>query len=625
MLDLREMLGDGRVHVVDGAMGTMLYARGVFMNVCYDELNATNPGLVEEVHEQYVRAGAEIIETNTFGANPVKLSSYGLEERTEELNARAARLAARVAGGRAGVVGAVGPLGVRVEPLGPTSLEEAREHFGRQVDGLLDGGVDGFFLETFSDLSEMEQAFRAVRRRCDLPIVVQATVGEDCATSFGASVEQAARAAERWGADAAGLNCSVGPAVILDGVERMAAATRLPVSAQPNAGLPRAVGDRKMYLAEPEYMAVYARRLIRAGARLVGGCCGTTPEHVRRIREEVAAMQPRTPPVRVVREVENPPRSKGTPVGDRSRLGARLAAGEFATAVRVAPPRGWRTSRMLAECRRLAEAGALVAVVHEDPGAARMSASAAAARLAADGALEPVLHYTCRGRPLSAMISDLLGTAASGVRNLLLATGKPHSGGPYPSFASDVDVDAVGLANVVSGLNAGRDPSGNETGEPTRFVAGVVVNQGARDRVLELERFHWKADAGAHYAVTRPAFDADHLLAFLEEAKAAAGGAELPVLATIQPLESPTQAEFLQNEVPGVYVPERVVKRMRRAGSRGKVHALAEGMEVACEIVDALAGRVAGIQVVASVERAETLVSVAGGERQSAGVGPTQA
>ena len=609
MPDLREMLGDGRVHVVDGAMGTMLYARGVFMNVCYDELNATDPGLVEEIHGQYVRAGAEIIETNTFGANPVKLSSYGLDERTEELNARAARLAVRAAAGRACVAGALGPLGIRVEPLGPTSLEEAREYFGRQVDGLLDGGVEGFFLETFSDLSEAEQAFRAVRRRCDLPVVVQATVGENCATSFGASAEQAARAAEAWGADAAGLNCSVGPAVILDGVERMAAATRLPLSAQPNAGLPRTVGDRKMYLAGPDYMAMYARRLIRAGARLVGGCCGTTPEHVRRIREEVAAIQPRTPPVRVVRDLsESPARAEGPPLAARSRLGARLAAGEFATAVRVVPPRGWDASGMLAECQRLAEAGADAAVVHEDPGAARMSASAAAARVALDGALEPVLHYTCRGRTLSGMIGDLLGAAASGAHNLLLATGDSPTGGLYPSIGADVDVDAVGLANVVAGLNAGVDPSGNETGEATRFVTGVVVSQGARDRTRELERFHWKADAGAHYAVTRSVFDADHLLAFLDEAKAAAGGAELPMLATVLLLESPTQAEFLQNEVPGVHVPNRVVTRMRRAASRSREHAVAEGVEVAREIMAGLTRHLAGVQVVAPLERAEAFV-----------------
>lgn len=598
------MLSDGRVHVMDGAMGTVLYARGVFMNVCYDELNASNPALVEDVHEQYVRAGAEIVATNTFGANPVKLSSHGLDKRTEELNRRGAEIAGRAASGRAAVVGAVGPLGIRLEPLGPTSLDEAEAYFGRQVDGLLEGGVEGFVLETFSDLSEMEQAARAVRSRCDLPVVAQVTVGEDCATSFGASVEQAARAAEAWGADVVGINCSLGPAVILDGVERMAAATRLPLAAQPNAGLPRAVGNRTMYLAGPDYVAMYARRLIQAGVRLVGGCCGTTPEHVRRIREEVAALQPRTPPARVLRDPsESPARKAAPPLKERSRLGEQLAAGEFVASVRVVPPSGWDASELLSRCRRLARAGAGFAVVHEDRTAARMSASAAAALVAgsnaAEPAAEPVLHCTCRGRTLPAMIADLLGAAASGVRNLLLDTGGLPVGVPAGSGAT-VDIDSIGLANVVAGLNAGRDPSGNETGEPAGFVAGVVLSQGARDRSRELERFRWKVDAGAAFAVTRPVFDAEHLLAFLEEAKTAADGADVPVLATIQLLETPTQAEFLQNEVPGVHVPDIVVARMRAAASRGKEHVVREGAKVAREIVAELAPHVAGVHVVAS-------------------------
>ena len=606
------MLSDGRVHVMDGAMGTVLYARGVFMNVCYDELNASNPALVEDVHEQYVRAGAEIVATNTFGANPVKLSSHGLDERTEELNRRGAEIAGRAASGRAAVVGAVGPLGIRLEPLGPTSLDEAEAYFGRQVDGLLEGGVEGFVLETFSDLSEMEQAARAVRSRCDLPVVAQVTVGEDCATSFGASVEQAARAAEAWGADVVGINCSLGPAVILDGVERMAAATRLPLAAQPNAGLPRAVGNRTMYLAGPDYVAMYARRLIQAGVRLVGGCCGTTPEHVRRIREEVAALQPRTPPARVLRDPsESPARKAAPPLKERSRLGEQLAAGEFVASVRVVPPSGWDASELLSRCRRLARAGAGFAVVHEDRTAARMSASAAAALVAgsnaAEPAAEPVLHCTCRGRTLPAMIADLLGAAASGVRNLLLDTGGLPVGVPAGSGAT-VDIDSIGLANVVAGLNAGRDPSGNETGEPAGFVAGVVLSQGARDRSRELERFRWKVDAGAAFAVTRPVFDAEHLLAFLEEAKAAADGADVPVLATIQLLETPTQAEFLQNEVPGVHVPEVVVTRMRAAGSHGREHVVREGAEVAREIVAELAPHVAGVHVVASPEPAAAFV-----------------
>lgn len=636
MPDLRSLLSDGRVHVIDGAMGTMLYDRGVFVNVCYDELNATHPDLVEDVHAQYVRAGAEVIETNTFGANPVKLSSHRLEARTEELNRLAARIAVRAANGRAAVAGAIGPLGIRIEPLGPTSLEEARDYFGRQVDGLLEGGVDGFILETFSDLAELEQAFRAVRSRCDLPVMAQVTVeDDDCKTATGASARQAARAAEEWGADAVGLNCSVGPAVVLDGLERMAEATPLPLSAQPNAGLPRAVGDRKMYLTRPDYTAQYARRLIGAGARFVGGCCGTTPEHIRRIREQVAAIQPRRTQVRVTREAvpeavagAAPPAAPeaapeaapnpalkaaldaagkpAPPLAERSALGRRLAAGDFITSVRVLPPHGWDTAGLVRDCRALAAAGADLIAVHEDRGSARLDVRATAAIIARScPGVEPLVHYTCRDRKLSRMMSDLLGAAATGLQNVLLLTGDPPGPGPYADYQSVVDVDSIGLTNVVTGLNAGVDPSGNEIGSPAGFVVGVALNQSARDRTRELGRFHWKVDAGADFAVTQPVFDADQLRGFLAETEQ-----KIPVIAGILPLESARQAEFLANEVPGVHVPDRVVERMRRAQARGAGRAAAEGAEIAREVVRALRGEVAGIQIAGEREAVEAVLGV---------------
>ena len=587
-------------------MGTMLYDRGVFVNVCYDELNATHPDLVEDVHAQYVRAGAEIIETNTFGANPVKLSSHRMEERTEELNRLAAEIAVRAANGRAAVAGAIGPLGIRIEPLGPTSHREARDYFGRQVDGLLEGGVDGFILETFADLAELEQAVRAVRCRCDLPVIVQVTVeGEECKTATGASARQAARAAEAWGADAVGLNCSVGPAVVLDGLERMAEVTALPLAAQPNAGLPRAVGDRKMYLTRPDYTARYARPLIDAGARLLGGCCGTTPEHVRRIRERVAAIQPRRTSVRVTRDpAPHPSAHSAQPLAERSDLGRRLAAGEFVTSVRVLPPRGWDTSALVEDCRAIAAAGADVIAVHEDRGGARMGVLATAAIIArACPGAEPLVHYTCRDRRLPRMMSDLLGAAATGLHNVLLLTGDPPGPGPYPDYRSVVDVDSIGLTNVVTGLNAGVDPSGNEVGEPAGFVAGVALNQSARDRTRELGRFHWKVDAGADFAVTQPVLDVDQLRALLAEIERG-----IPVIAGILPLESARQAEFLQNEVPSVHVPDRVVERMRRAQARGAGRATAEGVAIAREVVGALQGEVAGIQIAGEREAVEAVL-----------------
>ena len=584
---------EGRtVHVMDGAMGTMLYARGVFVNVCYDELNATRPELVAGIHEQYVRAGAEVIETNTFGANPVKLSAHGLDERTEELNRLAAQVARRASGGRAAVAGAIGPLGVRVEPLGPTSLDEARAYFARQAAGLLEGGVDGFVLETFSNLGELEQAARAVAGLCSLPAIAQVTVGEDGKTADGATVEQAARAAETWGVAAVGLNCSVGPATILDGLERMAAVTSLPLSAQPNAGLPRTVGDRKIYLADPEYMALYARRVIAVGARFVGGCCGTTPDHVRRMREEVARTRPRASVARPAR----PPRSGAAPsrlapLRERSELGRCLADGDFVRAVRLSPPSGWDATRAMRDCRVLAKSGIPFAQVHEDRQAPRMSAMATAALVARDGAVEPVVRCTCRGRKLNELIGDLLGLAALGVRNVLVVTGDAPGPGPYPEFDSMVDVDAIGLANVAAGLNAGADPAGNRIGASTEFVIGAALNQGSRDPEREIGRLRWKQEAGVDFVVTRPVFDADHLLAFLGRA-----APRVPVVAVVRPLASARQAEFLQNEVPGVHLPDEVARRMREAEQAdGPAGAQREGQALAVEVARTLADQVAGI------------------------------
>lgn len=608
MPDLRELLADGRVHVADGAMGTAIYARGVFVNVCYDELNLSQPELIADIHEQYIRAGAELIETNTFGANPVKLSAYGLEERTEEINRRAAEIASETAGGRVITVGAMGPLGVRLEPWGPTGRDEARDLYERQAQGLIEGGVQGFVLETFSDLTELEQAYRAIRSLSDLPVVAQLTIGDDCSTTYGTSVEQAARAASAWGVDAIGLNCSVGPAVILDGLERMAQVTDLPLTAQPNAGLPRAVGDRKMYLAGPEYMAQYARRLIEAGARIVGGCCGTTPDHIRLIHEAVASLQPQTPAVRVVKDHSRPQTDLvEVPLADRSRLGRKLAVGEFVTSVEVLPPLGWDAQGLIADCRKLALAGVNAVSLFEDRRIARMSVLAAAKKVAQECAIEPVVHYRCRDRTMFDMISDLLGAASGGLRNLMVISGDPPSGGPYPDFRSVLDIDSIGLTNVIKGLNEGVDPGGNPIGQPTQFVIGVALSQGARDEDRERERLFWKADAGADFVVSQPVFDADQFLGFLS----AVPDVNLPVVAGIWPLQTARQAEFMQNEVPGIFVPDRVVERMREAQDRGPEHAREEGISLAAEVAEALMAEVQGFHLAApggDVDTALTLL-----------------
>jgi homocysteine S-methyltransferase len=606
---LRDMIVDGHVHVLDGAMGTMLYSKGVFVNVCYDELNVTDSDLVRGVHERYVRAGAEILETNTFGANPVKLSAFNLEDRTEELNSAAARIAKAASRDRACVVGAIGPLGIRIEPWGPTARDEAVELFQRQVHGLLDGGVDGFILETFADVDELHTAFRAVRSLTDRPVFAQMSFGEDGLSSYGTSVETATQQITEWGADVVGLNCSVGPAAMLDAIERMVQVTGLPISALPNAGLPRDVGDRKIYLAAPEYMARYARRMVEAGVMFVGGCCGTTPEHTEKIAEFVAAAQPRRTPVYVSRDIAPPPKGLDpVPLNKRSRWGRKIADGEFVQSVEILPPRGWETAEMLEKCRALKISGIDAVNVLDSPRSqSRMGALASAIIVEREVGIETVVHYTCRDRNMLGMISDLLGAAAAGLRNLLVVTGDPPRLGTY-DFTGVFDIDSIGLTNVVYHLNHGLDPGGNTVGKATPYVIGVAVNHSAEDLDRELKRFYWKVDAGAEFAVTQPVFDPRQFEEFLKRAE----GYGIPILAGIWPLRSMRNAEFLANEVPEIVIPESVLERMRKANEQSDEAAAAEGVDIAREIIREIDTAVQGVQLSGSSGQIERALEVLG-------------
>jgi len=614
-------------------MGTLLYERGVFVNVCYDELNLVEPKLVEEIHREYVEAGARIIETNTFGANPVKLSGFSLEGRTEEINeaaverARAGIEAAGV-GATVHVIGAVGPLGIRIEPWGPTAQDEARGYFGRQVDGLLAGGADGIILETFQDLRELEQALAAVRERSGLPVIAQVTIEAGGRTAYGTDVETVARTLEEWGADVVGVNCSVGPAEILDAVERMAAVTALPLSAQPNAGLPRTVGDRKMYLARPEYMARYARRMVEAGARFVGGCCGTTPEHILRIGEALLEADPELPgregeaaetatSARAGRVAPPAPAIRAREpisLGERSPLGRRLAEGGFVTSLELVPPRGWDPASLLADARRARLAGVDVVSIPDAPrGTFRMASLPAGILVARETGLDVLVHYACRDRNMLGMISDLMGAAASGVRNLLAVTGDLSPAGPYPEHTAVFDIDSIGLTNLLRHLNAGVDPGGHPVEPPTRFVIGVVLNQGAADLEREHRRFHWKVDAGAEFAVTQPVFDPRRVTRFVDRAFGGEGGGaegRIPLVAGLWPLDSSRTAEFLANEVPGVRVPAEVVDRLREAEGRGPEAAREEGIRIAVEAAQALLPRIQGIHVASPRGRVELALEV---------------
>lgn len=598
MADFRELLDDGRPHLFDGAMGTMLYARGVYINRCYDELNLVQPDLVGEVHRAYANAGAEVLETNSYGANRLKLAKYGLEDRLRDINVRAAQVARGAAGDRVCVAGAMGPLGLRIEPYGPTSADEARALFAEQAEALLEGGVDLFVLETFADLEEIRQAVLAVRGLCDLPVVAQMVIREDGRTPFGTEAATLAERLTEWGVDVVGLNCSVGPSAMLQAVETMLPATPRPLATQPNAGLPREVDGRTIYMASPEYMATYAARLIRKGVRFVGGCCGTTPDHVARMSDAVRMLAPGGA-ARISVAQPEAPADAGTapaPLPERSAWGAKLARGEFLTTVEIVPPRGASPESMLEGVRLLREAGVDGVNVPDGPRAqSRMGALATAVLIQQRVGIEAVVHYCCRDRNLLGMLSDLLGAQALGLRNLLLITGDPPKMGPYPDATAVFDIDSIGLVNLVSRLNRGLDPGGNALGAPTEFTIGVGVNPGAEDLEHELKRFYWKVEAGAEYAITQPVFDVAQLFRFLERIDRE--GIRIPVVAGIWPLVSARNAEFLANEVPGVIVPERVIERMRRASEKGKEDAVDEGIAIAREMLRDALPQIQGVQV----------------------------
>jgi len=581
-----------RVLVCDGAMGTMLYARGVFVNRSFDALNLTSPDLVSEVHREYLRAGADVIETNTFGANRIKLGSFGLADKLHDINLAGARIARQVARDGAYVAGAIGPLSVRIEPWGRMGVDEAEACFREQVVALVEGGVDLILLETFRDANEIGAAIAAVRKTCDLPIVAQMTTEEDGNSLDGAPPEQFVPALERAGASVIGVNCSVGPAPMLETIERIARVSQKPLAAQPNAGRPREIEGRNIYLSSPEYLASYARRFVQHGVRLVGGCCGTTPEHIRQIRQVVRSLEP-PPPVRtVVSQTATAPPVAPVPRVEKSRLSRALSEKRQVMLVELEPPRGHDAAHALACARRLAAHGVDAVSVSEGlRGGARMSALSLALLVRQEAGIEPVLQYACRDRYLLSMQSDLLGAHAVGIRNVVLYTGDPRKRGDYSDATLVFDVDSIGLTNAVSRLNHGRDIGGQPIGAPTAFHIGVVANPTAPRLDEELRRFEYKVEAGAEFAVTLPIYDVAALESFL----ARTASHKVPVIATIHPFESLLHAEYLANEVPNLHVPPALVERMRAADAAGR--AALEGVAIARELTEAVRTLVQGLQL----------------------------
>ena len=615
MTEFAEILA-GRPLLADGAMGTVLYGRGIFINRCYDELNLSDPGLILSIHEEYLQSGADILETNTFGANRFRLARHGLAEKVAEINAAGVRLARQAVehlrdkqAGQAWVAGSVGPLGVRLEPLGKTGLDEARAAFAEQISALAGAGADILVIETMPALNEAREALIAAREMApDLPVLVMVTVDDESNCLDGSSPEQAAARLTEWGAGAIGVNCSTGPATVLTAIESMRRATTVPLAAMPNAGMPRAVEGRNIYLCSPEYMASFARKAIVAGAQIVGGCCGTTPNHIRAMRSAMRAIDAQARVTGSGRAPELTTETPPSPLGHRSLIGSLLAEGSFVTLVEIVPPKGVDCIKEIEGARLLAGLGVHAINVPDSPRAsARMGAQSLCIQIQQHIGIETVLHYTCRDRNILSIQSDLLGASSIGLHNILCLTGDPPKLGNYPDATAVFDVDAIGLVNIVRRLNHGLDIGANSIGASTNFTIAVAANPGVPDIENELRRFKYKVEAGAEYAITQPVFDLRLLERFLERIK----DFRIPVIAGIWPLTSLRNAEFMKNDL-RVSMPEEIMLRMAQTDSPDA--ARQEGVLIAQEMLAAVRPLVQGVQVSAPFGRygvaAEVISSV---------------
>jgi homocysteine S-methyltransferase len=600
MTPIAEVLAT-RPLLADGAMGTVLYARGILISRCYDELNLSDPGLIQGIHEEYLQAGAEILETNTFGANRFRLGRHGLADKTSEINAAGVRIARQAAekfrekqNGELWIAGAVGPLGVRLEPLGKTGLDEARAAFAEQMSVLVAEGVDLLIIETMPALNEAREALAAARAVAPgIPVVVQVTVDDEGNCLDGASTRQAASLLTEWGASAIGVNCSTGPTVVLSAIESMRTATSLPLTAMPNAGLPRAVEGRNVYLCSPEYLATFARKAIDAGAQLLGGCCGTTPNHIRAMRAAIRAIdgQGRIEVGEAVPEpnLETPPAK----LSERSHLGALIEHKKFITVVEITPPLGVDCTKEIEGARSLARLGVHAIHVFDSPSAtARMNAQSLCLQIQQQTAIETILPYSCRNRNLYTIQADLLGASSIGLHNVLCITGAPARMGNYPDATAVFDVDSIGLVNIVRRLNHGLDIGANALGSSTNFAIGISGHPGAPDLEQELKRFAYKVEAGAEYALTNPVFDLRLLERYMERIREF----RIPIIVSIWPLTSVRNAEYLKNDR-RVSMPEEFMLRMAQADTPEA--ARAEGIQIAREMIEAVRPYVQGVKVTA--------------------------
>lgn len=607
MQDFKEFVKNNIV-IFDGAMGTRLYDKGVFINRVFDELNLSQPALVKEIHKEYLDAGAMVLETNSFGANRFKLAPHGLADKLEAINFQAAKIAKEIAGDNAYVCGSIGPLGARIEPMGKITADEAEKAFTEQASALLAGGVDLLAFETFVDINELEIAVKAARKLTDKPIIASMTIGEDFCTIYGTNLETISSKLNNSGADIIGLNCSVGPKIMFDAMEKLRELTNLPLIAQPNAGLPRMVENRTIYLCNPEYFGEYAKRFIQIGVRILGGCCGTTPDHIKWIANASRANTTggKASIIKIL-EVEEQD-AEGivvVPTEEKSTLGKKIHDGKFVIEAELTPPKGCDPTKAVEKAKQLKECGVDVVNLPDGPRAsARLSSFALAVLIEREANLETVLHFCCRDRNILGLQSDLMGAYALGIHNVLAITGDPPKVGNYPQAAAVFDIDSIGLVNIIHRLNHGRDLGNNLIGKPTGILCGVGANPGAIDLDLEVKRFEMKVKAGAEFAVTQPVYDPELLKNFLKRIE----HCRIPVIAGIWPLVSLKNAEFMNNEVPGASVPDHIMEKMRKADTLDAQREV--GIQAAREALLGVKDFVQGVQVSVPLGRVDCFKQV---------------
>ena len=591
--------------VFDGAMGTVIYERGVFINACFDELNLTRPDLIKSIHREYIDAGADVILTNTCGANRFKLEKFGLGNKVYDINYAGAKIAREEAGEDIYVLGCVGPCLNKGASITVENVDKLRENYEEQIKGLFDGGVDGIILETHHNLEEIDLAAEIIKKY-KLPLITSLACRKEKETLNGLNIKDAIKYLDKNdNIDAVGLNCIIGPHAMLSVLEDVINLTSKPFVVEPNAGHPQNVDGRMIYMSTPEYFTTYCQNFIRLGVRGVGGCCGTTPKHIEVMSKGVKSLTGVKKHLAIEKiETMSDVDIKVTPKEEKSNFARKLFSGNKVVTMEITPPRSVVLEQVLNKVRECKDAGVDAINIPDGPRASsRISSLVTAIMIEREVGIETILHYCCRDRNLIGMQSDLLGGYAAGLKNYLIVTGDPPKLGDYPEATAVFDIDAVGLTKVVHNLNRGFDVAGNVINPPTSILIGVGANPCTVDIEKEINHLKNKFNAGAEYVITQPVFDPDALISFIEKAEITGKDLPLPLVAGIWPLVSLKNALFLKNEVPGVVVPDSVIEKMEKA--KTKEDGVKYGVEIAHEIKEIISSYVNGYQISAPFGRVD--------------------